>query len=159
VSYDLFMLAPEEGVKPQDQLERFDAEERESGSDPAIEERKRRIAEALKQADARYDESIFDYERIAEMDGTSVEEARSRNRNIQLMAEGGLEINLYDHHADFNFPYWDSLDVETLMGDIERAATIIAAETGWKLYDPAARSLHRPRRGRVRGSRDVRPRA
>lgn len=136
MSYDLYMLDPEGGAEPYEQLERFDEEERSTPPNPIIEARKRRIVDALRQADPKYEESLLDYEVIAEQEQISLEEAQARHRSIQLMAEGGLEINLYDQHADFNFPYWESLDAGALTADIERAAAIIAAETGWKLYDP-----------------------
>lgn len=130
------MLDPEPGVEPYEQLERLDADEESSLQDPAILTRNRRLVEALRESDPRYEESQLDYDVLADQQGTSVDDARLRNRSIQLMAEGGLEINLYDHHADISFPYWESLDAEALTRDIENAASIIASETGWKLYDP-----------------------
>jgi hypothetical protein len=52
------------------------------------------------------------------------------------MAEDGIQITLRSDHASFNFPYWDSLDAGKITDDIGRAAQIVAAETGWRLYDP-----------------------
>jgi hypothetical protein len=136
LSYDLYMLDPEPGIEPYEQLERLDAEEQSASPDPAIQSRNRRIVESLRDADARYEESHFSYDVLAEQEGISVDEARARFRSIQLTAEGGLEINLYDHHADITFPYWESLDAEALTRDIASASSVISRETGWKLYDP-----------------------
>jgi hypothetical protein len=136
LSYDLYLLDPEPGVEPYEQLERLDAEELSASPDPAIQGRNRRLVEALRDADPRYEESQLNYDVLAEQQGISVDEAKARNRSIQLTAEDGLEINLYDHHADITFPYWESLDAEALTRDIASASSVIATETGWKLYDP-----------------------
>ena len=105
MSYDLYLLDPEPGVEPYEQLERFYDEEQSTPPDPAIQARNRRLADALREADPSYEESHPDYAVLAEQDGTSVDEAKARHRSIQLMAEAGLEINLYDKHADISYPY------------------------------------------------------
>jgi hypothetical protein len=120
VSYDLYMLAPEPGVDPMEQVERMESEE--AGSrDPESEARARRLAEALRAADPRYEQSEFEFE-----GGTG----------IQLTAEDGIQITLWPDYASVNFPYWDSLDAARLAADIDKASKIIAADTGWELYDP-----------------------
>src|SRR5688500_18657748 len=53
VSYDLYMLAPEPGVDPMDQLERMESTEAPA-RDPDDEPRMRRLADALGAADPRY---------------------------------------------------------------------------------------------------------
>jgi hypothetical protein len=120
VSYDLYMLTPEPGVDPMDTLERM--EEAEPGQrDADGEQRARRLADALRAADERYEQSEFEFE------GTT---------GIELSAEDGIQITIWADHASFNFPYWDSLDAGRLLADIDKASKTIAAETGWELYDP-----------------------
>jgi hypothetical protein len=121
VSYDLYMLTPEPGVEPMDQLERMEGEGPHA-PDPEGEARARRLADALQAADARYE-----HEHEFEFEGT---------RGIELSAEDGLQITLMPDHASFNVPYWESLDPARITDDIERAAKLIAGETDWKLYDP-----------------------
>jgi broad specificity phosphatase PhoE len=120
VSYDLYMLTPEPGVDPMDQVERMEGTGPRA-PDPEGEARARRLAEALRAADARYEQSDVQAE------GTTA---------IGLSAEDGMEITLWPDHASFNFPYWESLDAARLAADIEQAAKVIAGETGWELYDP-----------------------
>jgi hypothetical protein len=120
MSYDLYMLAPEPGADPMDQLERMESDEPRQ-RDPAGEARARRLAEAIRSADGRYEQSEF------ELEGTT---------GIELSAEDGIQLSLWPDHASFNVPYWDSLDARQLAADIDRVAKVIAAETGWELYDP-----------------------
>jgi len=130
------MLDLEPGIELYEQLERLNAEEQSASPDPAIQGRNRRLVEALRDADPRYEESQLDYDVLADQQGISRDEAKARNRSIQLTAEDGLEINLYDHHADITFPYWESLDADAITRDIASSSAIIARETGWKVYDP-----------------------
>jgi hypothetical protein len=104
--------------------------------DPEIEARNRRLSEAIRAADPRYEESQIEYDVIAEQRGISEEEARVQFRGIQLMSEGGLEIDLADQYATITFPYWESLDPHALSADIATAVSIIGDATGWMLYDP-----------------------
>jgi hypothetical protein len=114
----MYMLTPKDGVDPMDRLEEL--ESATSGSDPEGDARVRRVADALKAA-ARYDENEIEFE---------------GRRAIELMADDGIQITLWADHADFNFPYWDSLDAQRITDDIDDAARIIGADTGWRLYDP-----------------------
>jgi hypothetical protein len=120
VSYDLYMLTPEPGAEPMHQLERMESEEARS-RDRDGEARVRRLAEALRTAEAGYEQSEF------ELDG---------RLGIELTAADGVQITLWPDHASVTFPYWDSLDAARLAAQIDRASRIIAADTGWKLYDP-----------------------
>jgi hypothetical protein len=118
VSYDLYMLTPEPGVHPGDLLERLDGA---GPPDPEALERQRRIAAALRAADPRLEQNDY------ELEGTP---------GIQLIADDGIDISLSPAYASISFPYWESLDAARLIEDIDRAAKIITAETGWQLYDP-----------------------
>jgi hypothetical protein len=128
VSYDLYMLTPEPGVDPVDTLERLE----ESGRgphDPKGEQRARRLAGAIRAADPRYELSEFEFEGAT---------------GVELSAENGLQITIMADHASVTFPYWDSLDTGRFAADIDKAAEIIAAETGWQLYDPQLEKLLDP---------------
>lgn len=127
MSHYLYMLTPEPGV---DQLERIEGEEPGS-RDPEGEARARRLADALRAADSRYGQSEFEFEGLT---------------GIELTAEDGVQITLWPNHASFNFPYWDSLDAARLAADIDRASKIIAADAGWKLYDPQLEKFMDPER-------------
>lgn len=102
-------------------MDQLEGMEEHPASDAESEARMRRLAEALVASDSRYERNDSAFE------GVPV---------IGLMAEGGIQIDLMSDHATFNFPYWDSLDVQRITTDISRAAGLIKAQTGWDLYDP-----------------------
>jgi hypothetical protein len=119
VSYDLYMLTPEPGVDPGETLEQLAESPAPPNADASA--RQIRLATALRTADPRFEQ--FDYEQ----DGVP---------GIELSAEPGFQVSLMPDHASISFPYWDSLDPAELSRDIARVAKLIAAETGWQLYDP-----------------------
>ena len=130
MSYDLYMLAPVDGEDPMETLERrgsYDAP-----LTPAAADRNRRIADALSASNAAY----------APLEGTDA------SRSIAITDQDGLEISLYEDEAAFNFPYWDSLDLDYIATQIESASAIVAAETGWRLYDPQLEQFLDPVRDR-----------
>jgi len=117
-------------------LERLDAEQQTATPDPSVTSRDRRLVTALKALNPAYEESEYQYDVLAEQQGISLDEARHKHRDVQLMAEGGLEIGLFDHQAVITLPYWDSLDADSLAVAIGEASKVISQETGWRLYDP-----------------------
>jgi hypothetical protein len=136
VSYDLYMLSPQPGEDPMETVERLEEREEAAAPDPVIAERNRRIADALIATNSNYTESEIKFDVIAEQNGISVEEARAKHRDIELMEEGSLQITLSDDHAWINFPYRESLDPKRLAEEIAKASNVIREETGWQLYDP-----------------------
>jgi hypothetical protein len=136
VSYDLYMLSPQPGEDPMETLEHLEEREEAAAPDPVISERNRRIASALIATNSNYTESEIKFDVLAEQNGISVEEARAKNRYIELMQEGGLQITLSDEQASINFPYRESLDPKRLAEEIARASNVIREETEWQLYDP-----------------------
>jgi hypothetical protein len=128
VSYDLYMLKPQPGEDPMDTLERLEEQGEPASADPAAAERNRRIADALLALNPAYGESAIEL------------------RDIELTAEGGLQLTLSDDQASMNIPYWDSLDPAHLAREIDAAAKAIAAETDWQLYDPQLEKFLDPAR-------------
>jgi len=128
VSYDLYMLKPQPGEDPMETLERLEEQEEQASPDPAAAERNRRIADALLALNPAYEESVIEH------------------RDIELTAEGGLQLTLSDDQASMNIPYWDSLDPSHLAREIDAAAKAIAAETDWQLYDPQLEKFLDPAR-------------
>jgi hypothetical protein len=115
----MYMLTPDDGVDPMDQLERMESGPPRDSEEGAA--RMRRVASALRAAEPRFEASEIEWE---------------GRKAVELTAEDGVQITLWPDHADFNFPYWDSLDARRITDDVEKAAGIIAADTGWRLYDP-----------------------
>jgi hypothetical protein len=124
------MFTPEPGVEPMDLVERMEGKTA-APPDPEGEARAGRLADALTAVEPRYARSEL------ELEGT---------RAIELVAQDSIQITLWPDHASFNFPYWDSLDAGQLIADIDQASRIIAAETGWQLYDPQLEKFMDPER-------------
>ena len=146
MSYDLYMLSTQPGEDPMETLERLEEREETAAPDPVIAERNRRIADALIATNSNYTESEIQFDVIAEQNGISVEEARAKHRDIELMEEGGLQITLSDEQASINFPYRESLDPKRLAEEIAKASNVIREETGWQLYDPQLEKIIDPLR-------------
>jgi hypothetical protein len=115
VSYDLHMLKPVPGEDPMDTLERLAEDDTIA---PEAQARNQRLAAALRELYPDLDASEFD-------------------GGIELSDDdSGMQISLYGEQADFTFPYWDTLDPAELTRRVSAASKLIAAETGWRLYDP-----------------------
>jgi len=118
VSYDLYMLEPVPGEEPMDTVERLEERPPPASPDRAVAGRHRRIADALLALQPAYVES------------------QEEPHSTELRDAEGIDVTLSADHAWINFPYWESLDAARLAQAIERAATVIGAQTGWELYDP-----------------------
>ena len=123
----MYLLEPTPGQDPMETLETRAGDQ--SPLTPQAAERNRRIADALRAANPAYHP----------MESTSDE-------YIAITDQDGIEVTLAEHEVAINFPYWDSLDLEYVMREIERAAEIVTAETGWRLYDPQLETFFDPSR-------------
>jgi hypothetical protein len=127
MSYDLYLLEPVPGQDPMETLEARAGDE--SPLTPAAAERNQRIADALTAANPAYHP----------MESTS-------DQYIAVTDQAGIEVTLFEDEVAITFPYWDSLDTDYLLREIERAAALVTAETGWKLYDPQLETFFDPSR-------------
>jgi hypothetical protein len=135
VSYDLYLFDCAPGDDPDElheRLEQLTDEDEQSGSDPDVDARNRRIAETLMSAHPQFSES-------------EIEEGRE----FELSDPDGLQISLYGQQAAITFPYWDSLDARKLMAQVRDASRIINAATGWCLFDPQVERVVDPARESV----------
>jgi hypothetical protein len=120
MSYDLFMFAPQEGEDPDDTLGRLSELEEEGAPEPEIIARNRRLMAALMALNPAFEKWESD-------DGSQ----------FQLVDEQvSLEVELFHHQAAISFPYAEDVDAATVTKHIDAAAKVIAADTGWRLYDP-----------------------
>ena len=128
MSYDLYMLGPVPGEEPMDTVERL--EERPPRPPPIAPRRSATAASPTRCS------------RCTRRTWSRHEEPHS----TELRDAEGIDVTLSDDHAWINFPYWESLDAARLTQAIERAAQVIATETGWELYDPQLERLIDPAR-------------
>lgn len=78
------------------------------------------------------------YEKFAEFEHISLEEARRKYRQLELSLEGlGIQIEIFDDEAGISVPYWhDNSNAEIVFKKIWKYLGIIQRETGYIVYDP-----------------------
>jgi hypothetical protein len=144
MSYDIKLFMPKENEEPIVTARR-DIEMEEppmSKPDPDKEALKKKVASALMKANPRLEKFSFDYREIARFKKITIEEAKSKYRNIELNEpEGGncVQIELYDNQAFITVPYFHkNQKAEIVFKDIWNYMKIIQRETGFVAYDPQA---------------------
>ena len=68
-----------------------------SALDPAVESRKRKLADLIVKLKPQFSEFNIRYEEIAQLEKISVEGARRKYRYIEINGPG-IQITVYDHH-------------------------------------------------------------
>ena len=113
------------------------AEETETISAP---ETKLKIIKALTQYNPRLESFDFDYQEIAKLQGTTIDEAKKAFSHIELNTpEGDLatQITIFDNNVSITVPYWYSGDKAREVFDKIYTYTRIIRETaGYFVYDP-----------------------
>lgn len=108
--------------------------------DPILEERQRRIAADIQAHHPSLQPFVFDYEKIAELQKCSIEEARRQNRHIELNeAESvlGLQITVWDDHVSMTLPYWQELGkADAAFEVIGRIGAMLHASWSMRAFDP-----------------------
>jgi hypothetical protein len=113
VSYDFYLFRPsaEGDLMPQPKPHDLDHYEdfHPGPIDPAAEARNQAILQALRSANARLEQFIFDYEKLAEADRITVDDARCRYRHIELdsLEDDGphIQLILWDVTATLTLPH------------------------------------------------------
>ncbi len=140
MSYDFRLCLPQEG-RSSKEIATADAEGLVIADPvPAKEERKRRVAAALKVRNPTLEPFAFGFEEIAKLEKTCVAEAKKKYRHIELNGPdggNGIQIMLFDDEASVSVPYWHQGEkarkvFEEIWGYIE----VIQLEGGYFTYDP-----------------------
>jgi len=135
VSYEVYALPLAAGEEPMQKLVVLGESSVDASLDPEKERRKARLLLALSAADPRLEPRERDHAALAELMDISEEEARARDRTIEL-ASPQLEIGLEDDHVWIEIPFWPSLQNAGTVETLRRVLGVIATETGWRAYDP-----------------------
>jgi hypothetical protein len=144
MSYDLWSFPVASGEDPLVVAQRLQAaEEGEStpgDADPAMEARKKALADAIIAQNPEMKPFALQYDQIAEMEKITVEEAKKRFRYIELDAgEGGngIQITLYDVCATVTAPYWHQGEkAEVVFREMWEYLQILHKRGGFVTYDP-----------------------
>lgn len=139
MSYDIYCYKSKLGIPD---LEEAQAaididEDGEVVSDP---ETKLNIAKALIDYNPRLESFEFDYDEIAKLQGTNVDEAKKAFDHIELNTpEGDLvtQITIFDNNVFITVPYWYSGDkAKEIFIKISDYTKIIRQTAGYFVYDP-----------------------
>jgi hypothetical protein len=135
MSYDLFFVPSRAGNDP-DAIQAFLEDQGDDTWKPSREE----LASALQLLDPALERFEFDYEDIARLEGTSVEEARHRNSHIELNAteeHDGIQIILFSNHASITVPYWHAGPAaEGVFAKVTKYAQVLVTQGGYRIFDP-----------------------
>ncbi len=146
MSYDLYCYRSQIGRPDADEAERVINAETESES-PTLEEwdRMNSVANALVLHDPHLEIFQFDFQKIAELQSISIEEAKSSIDYIELNTpeddEHYVQFNVLKDHVSMSFGFRMSEGfLERIMAYVE----VISKETGYFLYDPQDGSVSDP---------------
>jgi hypothetical protein len=144
MSYDLFCYRAASGVpdaaEAQALIDTFLSAEEASVARAASCETRDRITAALIECNPLLEPFKFDYRKIAESDGISEEEARSRYQHVELNPpEGDLAIQLevHDDHVFITIPYWyQGNEADRVFSQCSKYLQVIRKAVGFLAYDP-----------------------
>ena len=120
-------------------------EDEEIISDP---ETKLKIAKALIDYNPRLESFEFDYDKIAKLQGKSVNEVKDTFDHIELNTpEGDLatQITIFENNVTITVPYWYSGDKAIeVFNKISEYAKVIRQTVGYYVYDPQTDKVFDP---------------
>jgi hypothetical protein len=120
-------------------------EDEETISDP---DTKLKIAKALIDYNPRLESFGYDYDEIAKLQGTSIDEVKKTFDHIELNTpEGDLatQITIFDNNVSITVPYWYSGDKATeVFNKISDYAKVIRRTAGYFVYDPQTDKVFDP---------------
>lgn len=141
MSYDLFAFPKIDGETPSETAARLLSDPEtcdENPADPAIEALSKDIVDALRQEFPDLQPFQLDYERIAEFDKISVEQARARYRYVELNGsdEAGMQITVHPDHTVITVPYWHKGDdARRVFAEIWHMVRTIQRTSGFVIFD------------------------
>jgi len=141
MSYDFRLCLPVEGLTREEVVARDLEALAETEIDAAAEALRRRVADALLKSDPLLEEAVINFEKVAEHEGMTIEEARKKFRWIELNPPEddtlGLQIILFDDEASITVPYWHEGENSTAAFErIWGYLKVMEAEGGYFTYDP-----------------------
>src|SRR5262249_34592427 len=154
MSYDLYCYRSASRVpdiaEAQALIVAFNSVEEAGDMKAASSETRDRIVATLIEHNPRLEAFKFDYRTIAESDGISEEEARSRYQHVELNPpEGDLAIQLtvYGDHVFISIPYWyRGSEADLVFSQCSEYLRVIGKTAGFFAYDPQTDTAFDPQR-------------
>lgn len=150
MSYDLYCYkskaespSVEEASQVIETLE--DSEERMDNTSPKM---KNEVVTALIEANPRFEKFALEYDKIAEFENITVEEARSKYTYVELnLPEGdsAIQISVENDYVSITIPYWYENDKSTaVFEELHGYLKIIRQVAGYVVYDPQTEKVFDP---------------
>lgn len=142
MSYDLYFLPPHLCSDPNAAVEQLEAggSPDESNAAPTTDVRKRSLVAALQRKNPQLKSFPLDFQKLAELDGSTVEQARARHDHVELNGPedgNGIQIMVFRDHASITVPYWHGgSGAESVFDELQRYASILVGEGGYRVFDP-----------------------
>ncbi|HET6430370.1 MAG TPA: hypothetical protein VFJ30_18290 [Phycisphaerae bacterium] len=144
MSYDLWAFPVPSGRDPLEAaMQLLEDQERELEArdpEPQIEAIKRTLADAICSGNPKMTPFALEYERIAEIEKITVEEAKRRYRYIELDGPddgNGIQVTLYDGYATVTVPYWhQGPKAESVFKEIWGYLRLLSEKGAYVCYDP-----------------------
>ena len=151
MSYDLYCYKSQLGRPELEEaqaiieIDEGDDDDNNVKSDPEL---KLKIAKTLIDYNPRLESFQFDYDEIAKLQGTSVDEAKEKFDHIELNTlEGDLatQITIFDNNVSITIPYWYSGDkAKDVFDRVSEYIKIIHKIAGYFVYDPQTEKVYDP---------------
>jgi len=140
MSYDFRLCLPQTGRSPEETAIGDVEDLGITDPVPEKEERKRRVAAALRARNPTLEPFAFGFEEIARFEKITVEEAKKKHRHIELNnpePSNGIQIMLFDDEASVTVPYChQGTAARQIFEEIWSYLEIIEREAGFFTYDP-----------------------
>jgi len=154
MSYDLYCFKSKSGVPD---LEEAQNAIEELGDENSIldDKLKEKLAKELRELNPKLERFIFDYNEIARLQNTTVDEARRSFNHIELTkAEGELavQITIYNNNVSITVPFWYSGEkAKAVFNEVGDYTKLIGKATGFFVYDPQMEHVYDPHKSEFTG--------
>lgn len=141
MSYDIFCYKSITGIPDQDEADAvIEADNIKLTKIERSTTAKFAIVKALTQFNPRLETFEFDYDEIARLTTTTIEEAKNRFDHIELNTPDGdlaIQMTVYDNHVYINVPYWyKGEQARELFQYLISYIKIISETAGYFVFDP-----------------------
>ena len=140
MSYDLYLFDLADSDDAEAAARRLDELNKSVFAGAGEGKHKERLAQALMEADRRYQKFEKDYQAIADFEGISLDEAMKRYDWLELNGPPDAKLAQITIHADFVVIEWYS---GTSEAEMTRYLRLICRETGYAVFDPQSCKIMR----------------
>lgn len=145
MSYDLYCFQPVADEPPLTTVNRILDAANISLPSPEIEARKQAVATCLRRVNPMLEPFQIEHDKIAELEGITVDEARGRYRYIELNTPEvgfGIQLTVYDYYTSLTVPYWHKgRQAEQALREIGAYLTALKSEFSMVAYDPQLENI------------------